>query len=89
MNKRKFGRPFVVLAVFGVILAFSFLRVYLRLQTTLLAYELGDLKERENSLIDSRSKLQVELAKLTSQSQLLLLSHEPKRGNTLETFAAQ
>lgn len=49
-------------------------RSYVRSHTTLIGYKLGELKEKEAILLEQRSYLQMELAKITTRSQLTMLA---------------
>lgn len=69
-------------------LSLAFGRSYVRIQTTLIGYELGDLKDKEASLLERRSHLQMELAKLTTKTHLTALA-EQGQPKPLGAFAAQ
>ena len=87
--RQTFGLRVLSLAVFGLVLSMSFGRVYMRLQTTLLGYELGELKARENVLIEQRGGLQVALSKLTTRNHLTLLSNERTGNTALGAYASK
>lgn len=61
------------LVAFFLFLGFSatFMRSYLRTQSTLIGYSLGELKGRESELLEERSRLRMKLASLTTKKQLL------------------
>jgi hypothetical protein len=66
-----------LLKYFGLF-AFFFVaatRVHMRVHTTLIGYELGRLKNHEAELLEERSFLKMELARLTTKSQLSLLAN--------------
>lgn len=56
------------------LLLLALTRVHFRVVTTNVAYHLGQLKNREGLLLEQRSVLQAELAKLTGKKQLEGLS---------------
>lgn len=58
-----------------VLLIVALARVHFRVVTTTVAYHLGQLKGQEGALLEKRSVLQAELAKLTNKKHLLGLSH--------------
>ena len=86
-TRRTFGLKVVSLGGFAIVLGLSFVRVHLRMQTTLLGYELGELKSRESSLLEARDARRVELAKLTAKSTLLMLSNEQKPTKSIGAYA--
>ncbi len=53
-----------------IALSVAFLRVHLRVKTTLTGYEIGRLKNMEGRLLAEKSELSVELARLTSKDAL-------------------
>lgn len=59
-----------------LILAFcvALLIAYLRIQSTLIGYQLGELKDREAFLLEQRSRYKVDLAKLTKKENLTILA---------------
>ncbi len=61
---------------FVVLFGLAFLRVHMRVQTTLIGYELGKLKQQESSLLEEKSQLQMVHAKITSKDHLLVLSKQ-------------
>ena len=78
--------------VFSAILAVSFFsmafaRSYLRSQTTIVGYELGELKKNEEDFLEQRAQLQMELAKLTTKDHLMLLSKNSKNVISIGTVA--
>lgn len=74
---------------FGFVLLFSmaFLRVHLRIQTTLIGYNLGKLKAQEASLLEERSHLQMTLAQLTTKNHLALMANSPDKKISLTKVA--
>jgi len=53
-----------------IALSVAFVRVHLRVKTTLTGYEIGRLKNMEGRLLAEKSELSVELARLTSKDAL-------------------
>lgn len=81
----KLGKiPFT--SILGTVLACSlclaFARAHLRIQTTLIGYELGKLKTDEGDLLEKRSQLQMELAKLTTKKQLMNMANSKSDSHT-------
>lgn len=58
----------------ALLATFGALRVHWRVQTTLTGYDLAKLKEEEAALLEERSSLKMQLARLTTKKHLLLLS---------------
>ena len=56
------------------VFAGAFLRIHMRVQTTLIGYDIGRLKSREATLLEQKSQLQMQLAKLTSKQHLTLMA---------------
>lgn len=69
------------LAVLMVGLAVT--RIHLRVQTTLIGYEIGGLKHDEARLLEERGTLKMQLAKLTTKKHLMLMTDESGRGGKL------
>lgn len=65
---------FLLKGAFFVVFLVSLTRVHLRVQTTMIGYELGKLKDSESHLLERRSFLKTELAKLTTKNNLSLLA---------------
>ena len=65
-------KTFGLIAIGLFILAF--LRSYIRIETTLIGYKIGELKSSESSSIEERNHLRMKLAKLTSKESLLFYS---------------
>ena len=49
-------------------------RIHLRVQTTLIGYEIGRLKNDEGHLLEERGSLKMQLAKLTTKKHLMLMT---------------
>ena len=56
---------------------------YIKIETVLTGYEIGQLKEKEALLLEQRATLRMQLAKLTTKSQLEKLAKlESVRGKS-------
>ncbi|MGE0171623.1 MAG: hypothetical protein AB7T49_02510 [Oligoflexales bacterium] len=66
----------------------SFARSYLRIETTLIGYELGSLKDKESLLLEKRGRLQMELAKISDKDHLQMLAGTNQRDPGLGAFLA-
>ena len=53
-----------------LLIVFAFYLTDLRIQTTVLGYKIASLKEKEAELLEQRSRLKMEYAKLTSKENL-------------------
>lgn len=72
------------------LLGLALLRIHLRVQTTLVGYELGYLKTQEARLLEERSDLKMHLAKVTTLKHLLnITDHHDGGSRTDKTFALQ
>ena len=67
---RRVAGVFCALALVAVAVG----RVHVRVQTTLLGYEIGRLKNDEATLLEERSLLKMQLAKLTTKKHLQLMT---------------
>ena len=54
----------------------AIVRIHLRIQATLVGYEIGHLKSEEGRLLEQRSALKMELAKVTSKKHLMAASSD-------------
>jgi regulator of replication initiation timing len=75
-------------AILIMVFSFGIGVAYLRIQSTLIGYQLGELKDRETALLEQRSRLKMELAKLTKKENLTILASDKSnsqqnRGKTL------
>ncbi len=66
--------PNLATTIFIIALAMAFSRVHIRIQTTMIGYELGDLKKQEALLLEEKSELQLQLAKITTPQRLKVAS---------------
>lgn len=77
-------KPILTLVVLAAVSA-ALARVHTRVQTTLTGYEIGRLKNDEARLLEERSNLRMQLAKLTTKKHLMLISDtggEPSNDNS-------
>jgi hypothetical protein len=58
----------------ALLVAVALGRIHLRVQTTLVGYDLGGLKAEEAKLLEERGFLKMQLAKLTTKKHLQLMS---------------
>jgi hypothetical protein len=68
------SKQFAVFAAASCVFALALARVHLRVQTTLVGYEIGRLKTDEARLLEERSGLRMQLAKLTTKKHLELMT---------------
>ena len=80
----------LVKLVFLFCFATAFLRVHLRVQTTMVGYEIGRLKNKEGKLLEDRSELKMELARMTTKHALSLMAEgDGTENGTSGTLAAK
>jgi len=72
MRLTSIGLVLVIPLVFA-----SFGRIFVRVQTTSIGYELGRLKTKEGELMEERAQLKMELARSTTKKNLLNLLKQP------------
>jgi hypothetical protein len=83
MLRMLFGnKKIVCFSLLFTVVTTSFARSYLRIETTLIGYELGSLKDKESIVLEKRGRLQMELAKISDKDHLQLLAnaHEGEAG---------
>jgi hypothetical protein len=85
--------PNVLLAAgFIALVGLSVARIHLRVQTTMLGYEIGRMKAEESRFLEDRSLLNMQLAKLTTRKNLQLMvdtdSPEEKTGSARRSSLA-
>ena len=68
---------FLLLACFGL----ASIKAYVTIQTTLLGYKIGQIKQNETDLLESQSLLKMELAKLTRRESLMNLTPNTSEAN--------
>ncbi len=64
------------LFIFAMLLVSSFLKIHIKIRTTMLGYELGRLKNQEFVLLKKRSSLTMDLAQLTTKTTLSSILEE-------------
>ncbi len=70
-------RPgYLVFGGFLALFAIAFIRVHVRMETTLTGYEIGRLKAEESSLLEKRSLLKMSLARLTTRQHLSMVTSD-------------
>ncbi|MFW7378284.1 MAG: hypothetical protein ACOH5I_05725 [Oligoflexus sp.] len=78
-DKRHFSASACLLVIaFCLALAIA----YLRIQSTLIGYQLGELKDHESYLLEQRSRLKVDLAKLTKKENLTILASRQQKNTS-------
>ena len=76
--------PTTLAAIFAVlVVGLAVTRIHLRVQTTLIGYEIGRLKHDEARLLEERGSLKMQLAKLTTKKHLMLMTDEGGRNTKL------
>ncbi len=83
------GRQLITCSGLAVLFLLAAVRVHMRVHTTLVGYELGRLKNHEAELLEERSLLKMELAKLTTKSQLTNLANSDARASHFRNLAAK
>ena len=73
-----------VAAIFLITLIAAFSRVHIRIQTTIIGYQLGDLKKQEAKLLEEKSELQMQLAKITTKNRLKMASGESTKKSAVK-----
>ena len=75
MRNRDFDRKVCIstLLVF-ILVCLSFAKIYIRTQTTLIGYRLGQSKDFEADLLETQSRLKMRLAEVSTKKSLIKLS---------------
>ena len=73
-NDEKFN--LVLISFFAMLLLLSILKIHIKIQTTMLGYEIGRLKNQEFFQLKKRSGLTMDLAQLTTKSSLSKILEE-------------
>lgn len=68
-----FNPNMALVAGFVALVSLSVARIHLRVQTTLIGYQIGHMKAEESRLLENRSLLNMQLAKLTTRKNLQLM----------------
>lgn len=66
-----------------LMIGLSVTRIHLRVQTTLIGYEIGRLKTDEARLLEERGSLKMQFAKLTTKKHLMLMTDSDGRSAKL------
>ncbi len=66
-----------------LIIGLAVTRIHLRVQTTLIGYEIGRLKTDEARLLEERGSLKMQFAKLTTKKHLMLMTESDGRNAKL------
>ncbi len=74
--------------IFMGLVAFALGTAYIRISSTLMGYDIGEMKNQESLLLQERSRLNMELAKLTSKRNLSILAARNKKPEPTEILAA-
>lgn len=67
-KKLWYQAPFAILATLFVVAS---LKAYVRIQTTLIGYRIGQFKQMESELLETQTTLKMELAKISTKQNLL------------------
>lgn len=59
-----------------VIFSIALIQIQINTNITMIGYKIGDLKEKESGLIETKSELKIQLTKMTTKSNLMLSSKE-------------
>ena len=65
-----------------LIIGLAVTRIHLRVQTTLIGYEIGGLKHEEGRLLEERGSLKMQFAKLTTKKHLMLMTEAGGNGKS-------
>ena len=75
MDKRQKSRYMILsISLLFMLFILSFVKVYIRTQTTLVGYDLGELKEQEADLLEQLSRKKMSLAAISTKSNLKKLT---------------
>ena len=77
----------LVLALSVVVLSFS--KIHFHVTSTMVGYEIGQLKVREGQLLERKSLLRMQLSQLTSKRHLELISQINDVAGNTGTFASK
>lgn len=68
LRKLWYQAPFAVLVT---LFALASVKAYVSIQTTVIGYKIGQLKQTESELLETQSALKMELAKISTKQNLL------------------
>ncbi len=88
--KSVFGRlwtklPLVLLLSFFAVATF---KAYIKIQTTVIGYRIGQKKQSEAELLEKQSYLKMELAKVTTKQHLIELSERNDNNPAKQVWAS-
>lgn len=78
-------RNMILSGFLASLFSIAFFRCYVRINTTLIGYRIGQLKGSESELLEERSRLRMKLAKLTTKDSLLARTSIGKRSRYAKT----
>ena len=64
----------LVALILAFLFCLAFLKIHIKIETTMLGYEIGRLKNEEFLLLKKRSSLTMDLAQITTKASLSALS---------------
>ena len=73
-QRSRFGS--ITATAFCCLIAAAVARIHLRVETTMIGYEIGQLKKTELQLLEDRANLKMKLAQLTTRKHLNLVSNQ-------------
>ena len=76
MTKNERRIKTALLLLYPVLFLLAFLKIHIKIQTIMLGYEIGRLKDDELMLLKKRSSLTMQLAQLTTKDSLSALIKE-------------
>ncbi len=72
----------ILTVLFACSFFLSLARIHLRVQTTLIGYEIGQLKNEEFALLEERANKKMDLAKLTTRKHLTFVAENGRLTTT-------
>jgi cell division protein FtsL len=73
-HSRRSAATFLPIFIAMIVLTMALGRIHVRAQKTLIGYEIGRLKSDESKMLEERSSLKMQLAKLTSRKHLSMMA---------------
>ncbi|MBC7530343.1 MAG: hypothetical protein H7318_02130 [Oligoflexus sp.] len=70
------------LAILATLFLVASMKAYVRIQTTLIGYRIGQFKQMESELLETQSTLKMELAKISTKQNLLQTSGKGAQPNS-------
>jgi hypothetical protein len=87
-KKSLLNNNFLAMSALLLLIGVSVTRIHLRVENTLTGYTLGKLKANEQQLLEERSFLKMQHAKLTTKKHLELMATSSETGKDLQKLAA-